>query len=95
MFHLSYVLFTDYELRASQSSWLGFFNDAGCMAALEAGVQDITCKRLDCWKEDKSDWLLKMHLRFKSQLIIDVVKDIRKQTRCLLGKKKKTKYVSF
>ena len=89
MFHLSYVLFTDYELRASQSSWFGFFNDVGCMAALEAGVQDITCKRLDCWKEDKSDWLLKMHLRFKSQLIIDVAEDIRKQTRCLLGGKKK------
>ena len=78
MFHLSYVLFTDYELRASQSSWLGFFNDAGCMAALEAGVQDITCKRLDCWKEYKSDWILKICLRFKSQLIIDVAKDIRK-----------------
>ena len=36
MFHLSYVLFMDYVLRASQSSWLGFFNDAGCMAAMEA-----------------------------------------------------------
>ena len=36
MLHLSYVLFMDYVLRASQSSWLGFFNDAGCMAAMEA-----------------------------------------------------------
>lgn len=79
MFHLSYVLFTDYELRASQSGWLGLFNDAGCVAALEVGVLDITRKRLDCWKEGKSDWLLKMCLGFKSQLINDVAEDIRKQ----------------
>ena len=36
MFHLSYALLTVYALRSSLFSFLGFFNDAGCMAALEA-----------------------------------------------------------
>ena len=63
MFHLSYVLFMDYVLRASQSSWLGFFNEAGCMAAMEAEhyLQEIGSQ------EGKSDWLPRMCLEFKGQ----------------------------
>ena len=43
LFHLSYGLFTVYVLRSSLFSLLGFFNDASCMAALEAEhyLQDI------------------------------------------------------
>ena len=63
MFHLSYVLFMDYVLRASQSSWLGFFNEAGCMAAMEAEhyLQEIGSQ------EGKSDWLPRMCLEFTGQ----------------------------
>ena len=63
MFHLSYVLFMDYVLRASQSSWLGFFNEAGCMAAMEAEhyLQEIGSQ------EGKSDWLPRMCLEFEGQ----------------------------
>ena len=52
MFHLGYVLFTVYVLRSSLFSWLCFFNDAGCIAALEAEyyLQEIISL------EGKSGW---------------------------------------
>ena len=49
---MSYAFFTVYVLRSSLFSLLGFFNDAGCMAALEAEhyLQEIGSQ------EGKTDW---------------------------------------